>query len=96
MYSDSASLSFTFNENQYIEEVEYLVSMTRFGGGPSVGSYTKEELSSISLSTLYGISPSVFPPGMNQFELKITAKSTVTDAFSDSPVWTQNITITRY
>ncbi len=95
MYSDSASLSFTFNEDQPIEEVEYLVSMTRFGGGPSVGSYTKEELSSISLSTLCGISPSVFPSGMNQFELKITAKSTVTDAFSDSPVWTQNITIMR-
>ena len=91
MNSDSASLSFTFNEDQPIEEVEYLVSMTRFGGGPSVGSYTKEELSSISLSTLCGIILS----GMNQFILTITAKSTVTDAFSDSPVWEQNITIMR-
>lgn len=93
MYSDSASLSFTFNEDQPIEEVEYLVSMVRVGGGPSVGSYTKEELSSISLSTLCGS----FPPGTHQhyFILTITAKSTVTDAFSDSPAWTKNITIIK-
>lgn len=91
MNSDSASLSFTFNEEQFIEEVEYLVSMSRSGGGTSRGSYTKEELSSISLSTLCGS----FPSGSNSFILKITAKSTVTDAFSDSPVWTQNITIMR-
>ena len=95
MYSDSASLSFTFNEDQPIEEVEYLVSMARVLGGTNEGSYTKEELSSISLSTLCGISPSVFPSGMNQFILTITAKSTVTDAFSDSPAWTQTITIMR-
>ena len=91
MNSDSASLSFTFNEDQPIEEVEYLVSVSRVGGGTSRGSYTKEELSSISISTLCGSFL-----GMNQFIFTITAKSTVTDAFSDSPVWTQNITITRY
>lgn len=95
MNSDSASLSFTFNEDQPIEEVEYLVSMARSLGGTSRGSYTKEELSSISLSTLCGLSPSGIPSGMNNFILTITAKSTVTDAFSDSPVWTQNITIMR-
>ncbi|MCR5621852.1 MAG: hypothetical protein K6G18_08340 [Treponema sp.] len=90
-YTDeSAFLSFTFSEDQPIEEFEYEVKIT--AGAVITMNENAEYFSSISV---FNFCPGSGSPGETKtYSITIQAKSTVPGALNDSSVFTTSISIT--